>query len=483
MVRILHPDDIVYTIQVFWIYSLVPIFLIIPAVFMLANHCSDTRRCSYASKIANIILEDSRFHRFIAITMFLSMVALSISILSLHDFTRGFVEEILMRLGYHKHLFKELYTFYSITALFIAQLLLPITTLLMVLVWYLIALILRRNIALFVLAIWFAFRIGLMNAFLTETDLNVQDHPGARTVFGSFIGLWVCVVFSAGSVAISRLLLRNARPATKVLVIGACLCPLIVLIWGASEISIGWLTIDFAITAFILGWLLSAVCRPASVRGDIAPVDRIEMSPTIPSVSPSPRKWFVAGGFLLVAVFPSIMSKWAFHSLLGLSLDGAVKSWATIWAVALALGFFAFTTAIRYECRGRAGELGTAAFLSAFAIMIFNWGAESDDKLMAYVNDVSVVFTMPVLLLGMLALIATIVLDTHRWTWPFWACYLFAYIFVHSMSGSGYVNDLSKFDLFSWINMSAIVFIFLFAIPICFARAYRSQQRTLVTFP
>ena len=114
--------------------------------------------------------------------------------------------------------------------------------------------------------------------------------------------------------------------------------------------------------------------------------------------------------------------------------------------------------------------------------MIFNWGAEYDQELKAHINNFSVVFTMAIAVLGTLSLIATVVLDRHRWTWPFWACYLFIYIFVHSMAGSGYVKDLSKLDLFSWINMSLIVFLFLFAIPFYFA-SDRCQRQAIATTP
>ncbi len=44
----------------------------------------------------------------------------------------------------------------------------------------------------------------------------------------------------------------------------------------------------------------------------------------------------------------------------------------------------------------------------------------------------------------------------------------FIYIFVHALNASSYVKDVSKLDIFAWFNMSVIVFIFLFPIPIYF---------------
>ncbi len=181
-------------------------------------------------------------------------------------------------------------------------------------------------------------------------------------------------------------------------------------------------------------------------------------------------------------IVPAIVLKWAFHDLFGFRLDGAAEAWATIWAVALGLGMLSLTVASRYEQQHRAVQLAIAAFLCVFAIMIFNWGAESDYSRMGHANEVGVLFTMVIFVFGTLALIATVVLDQLRWTWPFWACYLFIYIFVHSMAGSGYVKDLSKLDLFSWINMSVIVFVFLFAIPIYFA-SDGFQRRALAKTP
>ena len=193
------------------------------------------------------------------------------------------------------------------------------------------------------------------------------------------------------------------------------------------------------------------------------------------------REWLRACMFVVIAVFPAIASKWMFHNLFGFRLLGAAGSWATIWAVALILGLLAFAVTSRYEHRNRAARVAVAAFLCAFAIMIFNWNQEFDINVQGLVLQFPIAFTMPIVLFGSLALIATVVVDKHRWSWPFWACWMFIYIFTHAIAGSAYVTDLSKLDLFSWINMSLIVFIFLFAIPAYFASDQAQGRARLAT--
>ena len=569
-------------------------------VFMLVNLCSGAGRFRFVAIIARVIDDGERSRRLLTITAIFSVVILSILVLFLnvHEFAAGVAKEILIRFGYGElptRDFDSFSTFSYIIATFTTMLLLPITTLLMVLIWYSAAPMHRRNIALFGAAMWLILRIGLTFMFITETGLNAENHIGARAVFGSVPGLWACGVLSVSAALISGLALRDARPALRFLAIAACLCPLVVLIWGAFEIMVGLFAIDYMITAFVFGWLLSVFNRPTSVRSNAGPteqlgrlfgaaeevraqsmdgterpptivaaspplskwlgaggfflligvfsvitsnwvfhsffgfsedeawwwlttwghwleirwwlsfwawsticviafdlvivafavaqelreqsMDAIERPPTIVAASPSLSKWLVAGGFVLIGLAPAIGLKWAFHNLFELRLDGAAGSWVTIWAVAIGLGTIVFAAAARYELRDRAVQLGIAAFLCAFAIMIFNWGAESDSKLMAHTNDLSLWLTLPIVFLGTLALSATVVLDKQRWSWPFWAAYLFIYILPHAFTGSGYVKDLSKLDLFSWINMSVIVFVFLFAIPVYFA-IDQAQGRT-----
>ena len=529
------------TILLLWLYSVATIYLSTPIVFILVNLFSTP---------VNIILSACiRLRRlFTTITIF-SVITLSINILSQHEIAIEFIEIVFTQ---------DVYELYSVIARFLLLLLLPISTLLMMLIWYSTVPIHRLNVALLVLSIWFTIRIGLTVVLLTEHDLNIQDHIAGRAVFGSSAGLWICIVLSVGSAIISGLVLRGTRPVLKYLTITACFSPLIVLIWGVLEISVEWLAIDIPITAFLFGWMLSAFNRTPSISGDVGHADRVGGScdtgkkvrdqsqswvNTPPATISVPLvlwrwlvaglfvlmaafillmfkwllenlfgssiggivgswamtlivavvlgalafavvahferwSWVIVGGFALVAIIPAIVLKWAFHALIGLRLDGAAWSWVTIWAVAFGLGSLIFLVATRYEHQNRALQISVAAFYFAFAIMIFNWGTEFDYKLTAYINDIGVVFTWPVFGLGILGLIVTVVTDNSRWASPFWACYLFIYIFVHSMAGSGYVKDLSKLDLFSWFNMSLIVFVFLFAIPIYFA-SDRCQRQTL----
>ena len=530
-------------IQVLWIYSIIPVYIFIPSLFIFTNYSSISKYdlikallAKYRSLLTNVTI----FNILILVLLILF------------------------------HLVREdgkVVTLFSAIAGLSTQLLLPITTLLMLLIWYSSTTINRRNVAFLVVATWFILRIGLIITFLDYSDPSVQAHPAVgTTVFGSFMGLVVCSVLSVGSALVSGLVFQKLPPTLRFLAIAVCLCPLLVLIWGSMEIFLHWLTIDLMATAFMLGWLLSVLSRPMSVSDNVKSAARsgrssdvgenvgarnvgwIERPPTIIPVSPALWRWLVAGGFVLIAAFtaiggiifswntdefivgsvvgswiiiwavaaglgalafaaatgykfwvtnvrwfivggfvlivivPAIVLKWAFHDLFGFRLDGAAEAWATIWAVALGLGMLSLTVASRYEHQHRAVQLAIAAFLCVFAIMIFNWGAESDYSRMGHANEVGVLFTMVIFVFGTLALIATVVLDQLRWTWPFWACYLFIYIFVHSMAGSGYVKDLSKLDLFSWINMSVIVFVFLFAIPIYFA-SDGFQRRALAKTP
>ncbi len=556
-------------IKLLCVDSILPIYIFIPGLFIpglfIANNYSSIskfdRTKALLAKHGSLLTIATIFNILILVLLILFLIV--------QEFALGLIEEMFMRYDVHLHysfLHGSFYANSFTIAVLSTQLLLPITTFLMLLTWYSSTSINRRNVAFLVVATWFILRIGLIIAFLNYTDPDVQAHPAARTVFGSFMGLWVCSVLSGGSALVSGLVMQKLSPTLRFLTIAVCLCPLLVLIWGSMEISLGWYSIDLMATAFILGWLLSVLSRPTSASGNVKSAARsgrssdvgekfgarnigwIEGPPTIVPVSPAPWRWLVAGGFVLIAAFPgiifyraldnfigftvgsvigswvtiwavaaglgalafaaapryeywganvrwlivggfvlivivpAIVLKWAFHDLFGFRLDGAAEAWATIWAVALGLGMLSFTVASRYEHQYRAVQLAIAAFLCAFAIMIFNWVPLSDYRPMAHINGVGTLFTTPIVALGTLALIATVVLDKLRWTWPFWACYLFIYIFVHSMAGNGYVKDLSKLDLFSWINMSVIMFVFLFAIPAYFA-SERCQVRRLVATP
>lgn len=551
----------IHQILLLFLYSIATIYLFIPIVFILVNlFLIPVNIILPISKISHILSVCMRFHYLLITITIFSVITLSTIILSLHEIAVKSMEMLFIDVDENRLMFNDIYKFYSIIALFLSQLLLPITTLLMTLIWYLAMPIHRFNVALLILGIWFTIRIGFTVVLLTDADLRMQDHIAGRAVFGSFAGLWICIVLSIGSAIITGLVLRDRHRALRYLTITACLSPLIVLMWGVLEISVEWLAIDIPITAFLFGWMLSAFNRKPSVSRYVGHVDQVSGScdtgkkvrdqskswvntpPTTISVPLVLWRWLVAGifvlmaafiviifkwvlenllgfsiggivgswamtwivavalgtlafataaryerwswvivgGFALVAIIPAIVLKWAFHGLIGLRLDGAAWSWMTIWAVAFVLGSLTFLAATRYEHQNRALQISVAAFSCAFAIMILNWGTEFDYKLSAYINDIGVVFTWPIFGIGILGLIVTVVTDNSRWSSPFWACYLFIYIFVHSMAGSGYVKDLSKLDLFSWINMSVIVFVFLFAIPAYFA-SDRCQERTLET--
>ncbi len=71
---------------------------------------------------------------------------------------------------------------------------------------------------------------------------------------------------------------------------------------------------------------------------------------------------------------------------------------------------------------------------------------------------------------AIIGLLLSVTVDRLRWTAPFWAGCLFVYIFVHAFAGTAYIKSIATLDLFSWINLSVIFALFLFAIPAYFAK-------------
>ena len=483
------------TILLFWLYSIVLILLFVPVAFILLNHIAyrnHNRLWSLFTRTVSHILVHQRLMTTVTI---LGVLLLSLSILyhGSYAYVISSVEKIFMRFGYSALIPDDIDEFSLMITILTTQLLLPISTLLIILTWHL-ATSTRRIIFLFLgIAVWFVFRIGLTVVFLVEPELNLQDGIEKQAVFGSFAGLWICCVLSFGSAAISGFVLQNASYTLRVLVIMACLAPLLVLIWFTFDISVRWLTIDYFISALVLGWLLSEFNRSSRIGGDCNRSDNIGgPTPVVVGDTMNHSDWkrrirvftdnhsWISSMirvclFMVLVIVPAILLKVAFHSVFGFRLDGSAAAWAMIWSVALSLGCFAFFIARLYELRGRALQLGTVAFLCTFAIMIFNWNAEFDPMLMGHQNQFSVVFSMPIVALAIPILIATVVVGKHHWTWPFWTCWVFIYIWNHAIAGSSYIKDLSNLDLFSWINMSLIVFVFLFAIPIYFASDLRRK--------
>ena len=378
---------------------------------------------------------------------------------------------------------------------------------LIALLWYPNEKLYKFRILVLAVTMWLILRIGFIGVFFmgrvpqfrgSPLVPEVNQVPGLEfyipgSVFGGLAGLLACVGVSLVALVIVAPLVREQRLEVKYLAVVACLCPIVALIFVAFEITFSFVTIDFAITALTLGWILSATKRSKAAQTDDSGEDRVRKSSGYDrTVQMRSKKWMAriltvvanlprhalsllpaiarAGGFVFVAVIPAILLTWAFRNIFG---DGSAVLWAAIWVTGLGLGLTTFAVARFYERRERAAEVAVAAFLCAFAIMIF----DLDDLGKTFID----VFTTPVLVLGTLALIVTVVLDKYRWSWPLWACYLFVYILVHSLSGS-YVRGVSKLDLFSWIHMSVIVFVFLFAIPVYFA-SDQAQGRTRLATP
>ena len=334
-------------------------------------------------------------------------------------------------------------------------------------------------------------------AFVIDPNSLIDDHLFlVPATFGGIAGLLICTTASIAGLSIIWLIMRSWQTDVKFVASLACLCPVVVLIFGVFELTFFYVSIDFAITAVMLGWIMSTANRsqcaqtydcgtdivtkfPDNRDGELATIERLGIR-----FRTNSSRFVIlvlrAGVFIVVTVIPAIMLKWVSQDRLGARLDGSVISWSTIWVIALVIGLTAFSFASLYERKDRAQQVAVVAFLCAFAIMIFNLATEFDSDLPGYIDVLGLILTLPIFILGTLSLILTVVLDNQRRTWPFWVCYLFIYIFVHSMAGSGYVKNVTKLDLFSWGNMSVIVFVFLFAIPAYFA-SDRCQRQTLAT--
>ena len=471
-------DSINFHTFVTWMYLVVILYIFCPIFFLLISPKNKTNRRSFVSNFIQSIWIEQR----VKYTLISSIFTLFIIIL------------VLIFMG-SSNAFNDF-------LIFIALLLFPVSTFLIALLWYPAKQVYKLRTLVLAMSIWLIVRICFVGVFFIGRVSEFRDYvlvpqlnqvPGQdyyipASVFGGSAGLIVCLTVSFASILIAARLVRQRPTEVKYLAFAACLCPTVFLIFGSFALSFGWMTIDFAIAALTFGWLLSAKKQPKSAAGDDSSEDQIRNSPNydhavqthgkdkkwngrvVTVFSSLPSAILSISGFVFTATIPAILLKWVFHEMIEFRLDGSAGSWSMVWTVALGLGLTTFAVARFSESRHQTGQIAVAAFLCAFAIMIFD---PADDA-----KSFAVVFTMPVLVLGMLAQIATVVLDNHRWSWPFWACYLFIYIFVHSMSASGYATDLSRLDLFSWINMSVIVFVFLFVIPAYFA-SDRCQPQTL----
>ena len=537
-VKIDPAGSIILTIRVIWLLSTPFVYFMVPAVIWWVDRQIRTGRIGIVSKSRECSIIRSISLR-LALVGSIALVSIFVLFLNFHQLTLGFIENNLWRLGFEGSLPEDFNTFPVSVVMLATHLLLPITTVLIAYYLYSAKLFNKTNALSIVAALWLVPRIGLVIAVMrfseqrTLPDNRLSNMTVSFTdldpgpVFYGLNGLWASSILFGTLALISVLVLRYERPMFRHLAVAACLSPILVLIWGAFQIGYAYLAIDYVITAYLLGWLLSAFNRSKSASvnvatthqvsglSDVAKEDRIQSDegtawlPGIVTASPSLSKTLRACKFIVIAVIPAFVLKWIFYNVLGFRLDGSVASWTTIWAVSIMLGLFAFAVTSFSERRDRATQVAVVAFVCTFAIMIFNWnvlmiliGYAELPAGLSFVDTVGVVFTVPIIAFGASVLIATVVLDNHRWTWPFWACWMFIYIFVHAFGGSGYqVNDvsplsayagnfaylndvivISKFQLFPWINLSVIIFVFLFAIP-AYLASDRCQMRMHVATP
>ena len=507
-------DYTIYTILFFSIPIIGLLHLLVPLIFVTFGPSHRTRRRSILSNLFRSCVNERKL--VYALIIIFAILSAIILILSFPAFALKPISEYTTQFVSSKAVRGDFCEFLTDICILIALLLLSISTVLIVLLWHPTGKLYRLRISVLAVAMWFILRICFIGVFFTGRVSEFLDDPLVPqlnqrpsldyyipgSVFGGFTGLIAGITICLFGILISSSLIRRQQIEVKYLTFAACLSPIILLVFAGFRITFGFVAIDFAITALTLGWLLSATAHSKSVRtvdpNECLVLNRCDYNLTTsvqseklmsPDRSVEGNSTFLSAmsravRFIFTAIIPAILLKWAFHNIFGLRLDGAAGSWVTIWMVALGLGLFTFAVTRFSEQQDRARQVSAAAFLCAFAIMVH------DDF-----NPLADIFTLPilvlgtlgltatvVLVLGTLALTTTVVLNKHPWTWPFWASYLFIYIFVHSMSGSGYVTDLSKLDLFSWINMSVIVFVFLFATPIYFA-SDGCQRRTFVTMP
>lgn len=515
----LHLDYIITTILVFSTSIIVLSYLLAPLAFMIFGSRTGIRRICSISKLLRSCTNEQTFkYALIAIlvtvfALILTLIFREFALISISEYLRQFVSSNSVRGNFHE--------FFTDLFILAVLLLLPVSTMLIALLWYSTKKLYKFQTLALAASIWLIVRICFIGVFfigqvpefydrVLVPQLNQvpgQDYYIPGSAFGGLPGLLTCVGVSLISLLISASLVRGRRKEIKYLTFAACLCPVVFLIFGAFRIIFSIITIDFAIMALTLGWVLSITKQSKGNLTDSSDKNPIrEASDYDVAISPQSKRGTArvmtvvanlssltvmsrTGGFVLAAIVPAILLKWVFHDTLGFRLDGAIGAWVTIWAVALGLGLTTLGVTFFYERQDRARQIAIAAFLCTFAIMIhfpinplhniqfsnvIIWSILALGMLTLSMTTILVV--------GTLALIATVVHDKHLWTWPFWACYMFIYIFVHSMYGSGYETDLSKLDLFSWINMSVIVFVFLFAIPTYFA-SDRCQGRTLETTP
>lgn len=503
------------TVVVVWVYIVVMFYLLSPTVFLLIRDRNTSNKSGFVSRIIRLFFTEQRLKYFMIFSP--AILFMIICTLFFNEFVFTYSEQIFGEFVSSIGSSAVAYDLFVDVLIFVALLLFPLSTILIALVWYLSKKHSRPRILVLALAIWLITRICFIGVFFIGRVPEFFDNPlvpqinvtpGLRyyipgSVFGGFVGFIVCIAICLLSILISLPFTRRQRVEIKYLTFAVCLSPIISLIFVAFKITFGFFTIDFAITALVLGWIISATLKRENVSSvDISEgtaqnrslygiSDRVKVEKRFQLRLPHVNSLSILsaisriGKFVLVAIMPVILLRWTFHDILGFIPDGSVGSWITIWSVALGLGLATFAVTRFYDRRDRALQVATVAFLCAFAIMIhipINPVSNNPIDNIFFWSIIALGFlsytTTIILALGTLALIATVVLGKLNWSWPFWACYLFIYIFVHSMAGSGYVNDLSKLDLFSWINMSVIVFVFLFAIPIYFA-SDRCQRQPL----
>ncbi len=144
----------------------------------------------------------------------------------------------------------------------LTNLLLAITTVLLALYWYSTKRLHGRDVSIFIFTVWLVFRIGLVVALFPDfnsTDPVKFDDRGDGSIFGMWPGLLICIALCGGLALIVLLRFRMLRSELKALAIAACMCPLLTLIWITMEMGFTFIAIDYMVTAYLLGWILSSV--------------------------------------------------------------------------------------------------------------------------------------------------------------------------------------------------------------------------------
>lgn len=468
-------EDIIVGIKFFWIYATLLAYLTIPMIFIIYFLRHNTPLKPIQDKIAfkHPLSLINQALKWVVVLLCVAMLTLPSqvlidSIVRSIEQTPNYLWDVLI---------SNALILFSGISVYALHLLLPISTVLMLLSLFAYRRDRISRLALVYVSIWLSVRMAyVVGHNIAPYPINLNDHD-PRLVFGGLIGSLIMLTLALAAIAIGGWLSRRSMRWHSYLITSVIGAPVLVLIWGTFDIGFVIAAADYSVTVFAVAWMLSAHCREKMFRHVVlTPKDNIVDS-KVPSterrmphrsllLSPS---WIRVVLLVLIALIPATVLKWFIREVWELPLNGSVTTWIAVWLIALVLGALSYVSALSYDSKDHALTTGVSAFLGAFVILILNLGEEHLQPFPGHFNAWGVLLSIPLAFSSLIGLVVTVAIDRWRWSLPFWTGCLFVYIFVHSFAGHRYVIDLSELHLFSWINMSLIVFVFLFSIPAYFA--------------